>query len=209
MLSFVLPAQFQGAGDAFKAIFKVGPGTSVNLLSTNRIDRAKKMMNPFVLRRKKAQVLKDLPNKFERIEWCDMTPLQRQCHDEAMERSKKVLLDANTSLDPLDLGTDLVEADAAPKGKAKVKTSNSGKQANESSGSNVLMDLRKASNHPMLFRRLYDDRKLRRMARDCLKEDDFEDRDKELIFEDMQVMTDFELHRFCLPYKVSLFHFLF
>jgi SWI/SNF-related matrix-associated actin-dependent regulator 1 of chromatin subfamily A len=60
-----------------------------------------------------------------------------------------------------------------------------------------------ASNHPMLFRRLYDDKTLRAMARDCLREEEFMDRNKDLIFEDMEVMTDFELHRFAQMYKVS------
>ena len=54
----------------------------------------------------------------------------------------------------------------------------------------------------MLFRRLYDEKTLRLMSRDCLKEEEFLDRNKDLIFEDMEVMTDFELHRFCLTYKV-------
>lgn len=54
----------------------------------------------------------------------------------------------------------------------------------------------------MLFRRLYPDKTLRLMARDCLKELEFTDRDKDLIYEDMEVMTDFELHRFCQGYKV-------
>lgn len=55
----------------------------------------------------------------------------------------------------------------------------------------------------MLFRRLYDDKTLRAMARDCLREEEFMDRNKDLIFEDMEVMTDFELHRFAQMYKVS------
>lgn len=54
----------------------------------------------------------------------------------------------------------------------------------------------------MLFRRLYDDEKLKLMARDCLKEEEFLDRNKDLIYEDMEVMTDFELHRFCQQYSV-------
>lgn len=60
----------------------------------------------------------------------------------------------------------------------------------------------------MLFRRLYDDSKLKAMARDCLKEEEFLDRNKDLIYEDMEVMTDFELHRFCQGYKVSFCLFL-
>lgn len=54
----------------------------------------------------------------------------------------------------------------------------------------------------MLFRRIYTEKMLKAMAKDCLKELEFTDRDKDLIFEDMEVMTDFELHRFCFGYKV-------
>ena len=57
----------------------------------------------------------------------------------------------------------------------------------------------------MLFRRLYTDAKLKVMAKDCLKELEFTYRDKDLIYEDMEVMTDFELHRFCQGYKVPFF----
>lgn len=154
------------------------------------------MMTPFVLRRKKAQVLKDLPKKIERIEWCDMTLLQREVHNEAMMRSKKALMDANVDLDAMN-GVD--DNEDAP---VKKKTGAKSTLKTGDSGSNVLMDLRKASNHPMLFRRLYPDKVLRLMAKDCLKEDEFLDRDVELIFEDMQVMTDFELSRLCSGYKV-------
>ena len=44
------------ANESLRAIFKAGPGSSTNMLSRERITRAKKMMTPFVLRRKKAQV---------------------------------------------------------------------------------------------------------------------------------------------------------
>ena len=37
---------------------------------------------------------------------------------------------------------------------------------------------------------------------DCLKEYEFHDRNAQLIYEDMDVMTDFELHRFVQPYQV-------
>ena len=158
------------------------------------------MMTPFVLRRKKAQVLKDLPKKFEKIEWCEMTPLQREVHSEAMTRSKKALMETADK----DIG-DLDEDDEPIVKKPSARTgSKTGNKSNANSGSNVLMDLRKASNHPMLFRRLYDNKLLRVLAKECLKEEEFMDRDKNLIYEDMEVMTDFELHRFCGGYKVSL-----
>ena len=170
-------------------------------------------MTPFVLRRKKAQVLKDLPSKDERIEWCEMTNLQREVYEEALLRSKRALLDADKDeIEELgseeESGGEQLPEDEKPKPKPKGRkkkgaaSTKTGNKADASSSTHVLTDLRKASNHPMLFRRIYDEKKLKLMARDCLKELEFVDRDKNLIFEDMEVMTDFELHRFCLGYKV-------
>ncbi|GAA6043770.1 hypothetical protein JCM8097_006665 [Rhodosporidiobolus ruineniae] len=212
LLSFILPEQFRDANESLRAIFKVGPGQQTNLLSRERIKRAKSMMTPFVLRRKKAQVLKDLPKKLERIEYCDMTGLQREVYDEAVQRSRKALSGIKDEEELEELGEqeeeeaiDAAAEEVKPKKGRRAKTvaasTKTGNKANTSSSAHVLTDLRKASNHPMLFRRLYDEKKLRLMARDCLKEDEFLDRNKDLIFEDMEVMTDFELHRFCQGYK--------
>ncbi|GAA5859842.1 hypothetical protein JCM8547_004353 [Rhodosporidiobolus lusitaniae] len=213
LLSFILPEQFRDANESLRAIFKVGPGQQNNLLSRERINRAKKMMTPFVLRRKKAQVLKDLPSKFERIEFCEMTEMQREVYDEAVQRSRKALGGMKEEdieqyeEDEEDEGVEApVDEDGkpikkrAPKKKVAPSTK-MGNKANTTSSAHVLTDLRKASNHPMLFRRLYDEKKLRAMSRDCLREEEFLDRNKDLIFEDMEVMTDFELHRFCQGYK--------
>ncbi len=204
LLSFILPEQFKEAGDSMKAIFKVTPGASGNLLSRERTSRAKKMMTPFVLRRKKAQVLKDLPAKHVRVHECGMTDLQKEVYLEAMTRGKRTLL----TLADDDIEAAAGEADAGEdgdkskkKGRAKAAATKSGKTSDANSSSHVLMDLRKAANHPMLFRRLYDDKKLKVMARECLKELDFAESDPVLIVEDMEVMTDFELHRFCGQYK--------
>ena len=72
--------------------------------------------------------------------------------------------------------------------------------------SNVLMDLRKAASHPMLFRRRFTDEILSSMAKVLLKEPDFKKRGAlfDLVKEDMEVMTDSELQAFCLTYKVRV-----
>lgn len=158
LLSFILPEQFRDANESLRAIFKVGPGNSTNLLSRERISRAKKMMTPFVLRRKKAQVLKDLPKKLERIEYCEMTPLQREVYDEAIQRSRHALTDAK----PEDIEEDVsdeegvdkipeenavvapVQKRGRPKKKAAASTK-SGNKADTSSSTHVLTDLRKVS----------------------------------------------------------------
>jgi SWI/SNF-related matrix-associated actin-dependent regulator 1 of chromatin subfamily A len=68
-------------------------------------------------------------------------------------------------------------------------------------GAGMLMNLRKAANHPLLLRQFYDDKKLRKMAALMLKEPTHRDANSNLIFEDMQVMHDFELHSLCKKYK--------
>ena len=167
-------------------------------------------MTPFVLRRKKLQVLQELPKKYETIKFCDMTPTQRQLYRDCLHRSKGVLTGTApaTEADPQPIANlDEEDDEDKPKGRARVKKEPTVKKKSilktADNSSNVLMDLRKASNHPMLFRRLFDDKTIRAMSKDCLKEVDFINKDPEYIYEDMSVMTDYELHRFVGPYKVS------
>ncbi len=56
LLNFILPDQFTESLGDLRAIFKVKGDAKVSLLSQERISRAKKMMMPFVLRRRKDQV---------------------------------------------------------------------------------------------------------------------------------------------------------
>ncbi|EGN99884.1 hypothetical protein SERLA73DRAFT_106751 [Serpula lacrymans var. lacrymans S7.3] len=176
LMNFILPSHFADALDSLRAIFKVKGDSKVTLLSQARISRAKKMMTPFVLRRRKDQVLQDLPSKTERIEWCDMTVLQKSIYNDALQRSRKTIFDSN------------------PRPKDKMYLENS---------SNVLMDLRKAASHPMLFRTRFTDQILTAMSKHLLKEADFKRRGAifEYVKEDMEVMTDAELQLFAAGYK--------
>ena len=56
-MNFILPDKFgdEETQQALRAIFKV-KGDSKQLLAEERVKRAKKMMTPFVLRRRKDQV---------------------------------------------------------------------------------------------------------------------------------------------------------
>jgi SWI/SNF-related matrix-associated actin-dependent regulator 1 of chromatin subfamily A len=55
-MNFILPSQFAEYLGALRAIFKVKGDAKVTLLAQERVSRAKKMMTPFVLRRRKDQV---------------------------------------------------------------------------------------------------------------------------------------------------------
>ncbi|XP_064405406.1 SWI/SNF-related matrix-associated actin-dependent regulator of chromatin subfamily A containing DEAD/H box 1-like isoform X3 [Halichondria panicea] len=65
----------------------------------------------------------------------------------------------------------------------------------------VMVDLRKATNHPLLLRHHYTDHTLHCMVRAILKEPSHRDAAPNLVWEDMSVMSDFELHNLCTLYK--------
>ncbi|MBW0539044.1 hypothetical protein O181_078759, partial [Austropuccinia psidii MF-1] len=201
LLSFILPEIFQHAKDDLRTIFKVPSEAQANLLAQTRIMRAKKMMKPFVLRRKKQQVLKDLPKKIEQVVYCPMEQRQAEIYNEVMKRSKKHWMAMRDGLEP-DGDDDLKEMENGLLGKNLKKKKKTGlKKSVLMTTCNVLMELRKAAIHPMLFRNLYDDQTIEKMSKACLNELAFCDRDAGLILEDMEVMTDFELHRFTSQYK--------
>jgi SWI/SNF-related matrix-associated actin-dependent regulator of chromatin subfamily A containing DEAD/H box 1 len=148
-------------------------------------------------------VLKDLPRKTERIEWCEMTTLQRAIYTDALQRSRKTIFDveANTP--------DSAETPPSGQGNPTKKKTRTNARVKDKmyleNSSNVLMDLRKAASHPMLFRTRFTDDILSAIAKQLLKEPDFKKRGAlfNLVKEDMTVMTDAELQVFCGTYKVG------
>ena len=132
-----------------------------------------------------------------------MTPLQKSIYDDALQRSRKTIF---------DLETNSAETSDAPVANGRAKPTKKKTRANArtkdkmylENSSNVLMDLRKATSHPMLFRRRFTDDTLTSMAKLLLKEPDFKKRKAvfEYVKEDMEVMTDAELQNFCGTYKV-------
>ncbi|KAK9323185.1 SNF2 family N-terminal domain-containing protein [Lipomyces orientalis] len=182
LLAFILPHLFKERKEDLAGIFKHKAKTTTNsddasnlaLLSQQRISRAKTMMTPFVLRRKKDQVLQHLPKKHHRVEYCELSAEQKAIYDEEVESSRHSI-------------------EARESGNVTTKA--------ERSSSNVLMRLRKAAVHPLLFRKYYDEVKLRKMARDIMKEERYFDANEQYIFEDMEVMSDFELHNLCIKFR--------
>ncbi|EJU04472.1 hypothetical protein DACRYDRAFT_20994 [Dacryopinax primogenitus] len=187
LLNFLLPKYFAEAQESLRAIFKVKANSSTSFLSRERVSRAKTMMTPFVLRRRKDQVLRDLPKKTERIEYCSLSSTQTEIYRDALKRSRKALQEFPEEEEPANKKTRSSKASQV-------------KQAADTS-TNVLMDLRKAALHPMLFRKRFTDSKLKVMAKDCLKEPEFAESRYDYVVEDMSVMSDAELQVFCEKYK--------
>ncbi|KAK9379808.1 SNF2 family N-terminal domain-containing protein [Kockiozyma suomiensis] len=186
LLAFILPHLFKERKEELAGIFKHKAKTTTDttdasnmaLLSAQRISRAKTMMTPFVLRRKKDQVLKHLPRKHHAVEYCELSPEQKEIYEAELEASRRVI-------EAREAGKVLTKADR--------------------SSSNVLMRLRKAAVHPLLFRRYYDESKLKKMSKEIMKEERYYDANQQYIFEDMEVMSDFELHGLCSKFK-SIYH---
>ena len=182
LLGFILPSVFREHSEELEYIFshkaKTTNDSHAALLSIQRINRARSMMTPFVLRRKKHQVLKHLPSKTRRVEYCELFDSQSEIYAGEKKKALKVIEDRAS------------------------------KKASINDTSNIMMALRKASIHPLLFRRLYDDQTLSKMSKACLKEDEFRESNVNLVYEDMSVMTDFELYAFCERYPHTMTPFL-
>ncbi|XP_022082535.1 SWI/SNF-related matrix-associated actin-dependent regulator of chromatin subfamily A containing DEAD/H box 1-like isoform X2 [Acanthaster planci] len=178
LLSFVMPHVFCDNAAELQKTFSLTKQKSDDPLKQSKFEReriahAKQIMQPFILRRVKSEVLKQLPSKTECVVKCPMIKSQEDRYNE---------IKAMLSRDFCSLG-----------GGAKMEMTKL---------SCAMMQLRKAANHEVLMRHHYDDSTLQQMAKLMLKEPSHCDANPDLIFEDMSVMNDFELHKLCHEYSI-------
>lgn len=176
LLAFLMPALFNEKRDQLQCIFthnvKAMDANHEALLSAQRIARARSMLTPFILRRKKNQVLKDLPNKERNVVYCDLTPEQKELYDTQIARAYDIR--ARRAAGEVGL--------------------------NESA--NVLMKLRQAAIHPFLFRRLYKDRLLPTIAKRCLKDPQWVNSQVPAIVTELTAYSDMEVYKLCSEREV-------
>lgn len=185
LLAFILPDIFNDSKrEDLDNIFKYKASTKDDdhaaLLSAQRIRRARSMMTPFILRRKKQQVLRHMPAKHRRVEYCDMVPTQRELYKQMVTKA----------IEARDLST---------KGKG------GGAQATQH-----MTRLRQAALHPLLLQRLYSDKEIVKLQKALLNSHEFGDNRPDQVLkyikEDLKG-GDYGLHRFCLDRSEYLSRF--
>lgn len=176
LLKFIMPHFFDGADEALQHIFKVNRQT---LLSKKRVSHAKQMMRPFTLRRTKLEVLDNLKKKTEKVKYCDMTKAQAALYDDSFAKTRAAIMAVEEG-----------ETNATTAAKRKGQKGAGSKPDQQAAH---LMQLRKAANHPLHFRRLYTDSKIDALARDYIRVAEHADQDLKEIKEDFAINSDAEL----------------
>ncbi|KAJ8394309.1 hypothetical protein AAFF_G00047160 [Aldrovandia affinis] len=164
LLNFIMPSMFSSSTSQIIRMFSMKSSEEQRTYERGRIDQAKLIMKPFILRRIKSEVLKQLPQKQERVEFCPMSEKQAELYTRLFQKMK-----GSTTGEKRELN-------------------------------NVMMQLRKMANHPLLHRQYYTTERLSAMSHLMLKEPTHRDAIPALIQEDMEVMSDFELNRLCVQY---------
>jgi len=184
LLIFVMPGMFAKRKDQLRKMFSLFPKQQDENERTSyekdRIAHAKRIMKPFFLRRLKSEVLTHLPAKVQSVERVPMSTRQAEIYYNLVKDYKN----------------------RAAKLAQGIKIAESGETSGADSAIGMLMNLRKTANHPLLVRDQYDDHQLKVIAR-LLKTRDsgHKEAEEKFIVEDLQTMSDFDIHKTCQTYR--------
>ncbi|EPE06791.1 chromodomain-helicase-dna-binding protein 3 [Ophiostoma piceae UAMH 11346] len=187
LLRFIQPHLFERHVEKLDALFSqrftLQDVSNGALLFSDRVRRARSILEPFILQRRKEQVLASMPKKTSRVIYCDLDETQRPIY-EAYEQQFRRGKDKNN------------------KEKAVVKrTAVTGLSSDQN---NVWVQLRKSAIHAQLFRRYYDDKKVEKMAKILMAkvpQTELRQPDMGHLINELRDCSDFELHTWCRDYK--------
>lgn len=77
------------------------------------------------------------------------------------------------------------------------KAQNNGESSADIAGSAIMMEMRKIANHPLLHRHYFTDDKIRSFAKKLAFTDSFKKTNPQYIFEELAVMSDFQVYQLC------------
>lgn len=185
LLNFINPEMFNSCMEHIQYIFSqkvtVRDVSNGAFLYSERVKRARTILEPFILQRRKDQVLSDMPPKICNVVHCEMSESQKAVYAEYEEVFRQ-----------------------EPSQRAKKAR---GRQNDQN---NVWIQLRKAALHPLLFRRHFDDAKVEKMAQilmDNVSQDELHQPDIKHLIQELKNASDFELHLWCRDYPKLLGRF--
>ncbi|RDA92294.1 hypothetical protein CP533_3277 [Ophiocordyceps camponoti-saundersi (nom. inval.)] len=188
LLSFINPRMFEGCMEHVQYIFSqkisIRDVSNGAFLYNERVRRARTILEPFILQRRKDQVLSNMPAKYSTVVRCEMSETQRSVYDEYEKLFK---------MEPRQRGA--VEA---------------ARRARQNDQNNVWMQLRKAALHPLLFRRHFTDavtKKMGKLLMDGVPQSELHQPDLGHLIEELRNSSDFELHLWCRDYPRLLRQF--
>jgi superfamily II DNA or RNA helicase len=96
LFDFIVPG-YLGPDTAFrKRYISASSAQNIDPLATVEL---KRLIHPFKMRRTKAEVLTDLPEKVEEIRYCTMSPRQQQLYAQALQLKAQSVVEALASVD--------------------------------------------------------------------------------------------------------------
>ncbi|ERS99849.1 hypothetical protein HMPREF1624_03214 [Sporothrix schenckii ATCC 58251] len=198
LLNFIQPTLFERhlekLGALFSQRFTLQDVSNGALLFSDRVRRARQILEPFILQRRKEQVLSSMPTKTSRVVCCELDDTQRPIY-EAYERQFREGRERRAA--------GLKGAAAASDSTARAAVARSAVTGLSNDQNNVWVQLRKSAIHAQLFRRYYDDKKVQKMAEILMMEvPQAELRQPNLghLVNELRDCSDFELHTWCRDY---------
>lgn len=186
LLSFISPRLFKRDRDLIEELFtqkaslqEVSEGAA---LHSDRIQRARGILEPFILLRKKEVVLTTLPPKTRKVVYCEMSGDQQALYEELVTKFRK---SKNVAVDTNQITT---------------KASAAGRKNDEN---NPWVQLRKAASHAQQFRRFFNNERCEEMAKTLMKkvpQKELKQPSLHYLTEELKALSDFELHIWCKEY---------
>eukprot|EP00339_Tiarina_fusa_P000628 CAMPEP_0117015140 /NCGR_PEP_ID=MMETSP0472-20121206/12152_1 /TAXON_ID=693140 ORGANISM="Tiarina fusus, Strain LIS" /NCGR_SAMPLE_ID=MMETSP0472 /ASSEMBLY_ACC=CAM_ASM_000603 /LENGTH=931 /DNA_ID=CAMNT_0004718875 /DNA_START=70 /DNA_END=2864 /DNA_ORIENTATION=+ len=218
LLQFIMPDLFD-----FDIDFQNEENSGMN---DERVNRMKAIMAPFVLRRLKQHVSRDLPPKTESVQLCDMTNLQKELYISCIQQSRSwweklknapveelevadAIADDSENLYNSDTEEkpEITEPPKRKRGRPRKNVpppppppERARPPPPRSSGktlNNIFMQLRKIANHPLLVRTYYTDETLQTIGNYLLTLDENRRQRKDQIMEELYDKSDFRIHQLC------------
>ncbi|KUI53981.1 ATP-dependent helicase fft2 [Cytospora mali] len=177
LLKFLSPHVFQNDSSHIEELFaqraslqEVSEGA---VLLSDRVKRARSILEPFILKRTKDEVMTDMPAKIRKIAYCEMHDGQRALYTDLESKFRD----------------------------SKAHKAMRGGRKNDMN--NPWIQLRKAAIHPQLFRRFFDDKKCEEMAKilmSTVSQDELRQPNIQHLTNELKGESDFQLHLWCRDY---------